>query len=630
MRQNNYPVERGFRSLHHFMLNAANNIHTPSKNYLWIKENETYQPITYQETLDNINAIAAWFIQKGLKHGDKVAICLENCPEYIFLDQALIKIGCANASIYPTLTAEETAYIINDSGSKMVLLGTAFLHKKFIKVKEMCPHISMAILNFDYKEEEADCIAFKNLVEEGKQLYPSLKEEVEKRFNAVGPDDLATLIYTSGTTGVPKGVMLTHWNFGSNCFDALELCPAINKDDRFLSFLPLSHVYERMATYYLGTYIGGEVAFAESLEKVSQNVAEIQPTILACVPRLLEKIEEKVRKTATSGSAISAKIFNWAIVVGEKYRVKNSNNQTVGAILNIQHSIANKLVYQKIHAKLGGKMRLLVSGGGALPVHVAEFFGNIGMRVQEGYGLTETSPFVTVNEFHHQVYGTAGRVAPRQQVALQNPETKEIITIQTYQSYDPNFESAEGEILVKGPNIMVGYYNKPQETADVFDEEGWFHTGDIGKFEKGYLKITDRIKNMFKTSLGKNVFPTPVENNYLKSDKIEQIFLIGDKREFITAIIVPSADALKSQFGFDNQFFEEKEPMISNPEVKEWLNADIKLLSNNLAKFERIKEFVVKRTPFSIEANEITVTLKAKRKVIEERYSTYIEEMNAK
>jgi long-chain acyl-CoA synthetase len=322
--------------------------------------------------------------------------------------------------------------------------------------------------------------------------------------------------------------------------------------DRFLSFLPLSHVYERMAGYYLPTYIGAQIAFAESIEKVAQNFMEAQPSIMTCVPRLLERLEGRIRGNAEAKGGLTLKIFNWCLSVGEQVRLNTENKQSIGPLLKLKHSIAVKLVFSKIKAKLGGRLKLLVSGGGALPQHIGEFFGNVGIRCQQGYGLTETSPFVTVNEFHRQIHGTSGRVAPRQQVAIQNIETKEIITIQTYDSFKDDFECEEGEILCKGPNIMLGYYNNPKETALVMDEEGWFHTGDIGKFYKGYIKITDRYKNMLKTSLGKNIYPTPIENTYLQSDKIEQIFIIGDQREYVTAIIIPKEEKLKDFVGLNN------------------------------------------------------------------------------
>jgi long-chain acyl-CoA synthetase len=324
---------------------------------------------------------------------------------------------------------------------------------------------------------------------------------------------------------------------------------------------------------------------------------------------------------------ISTKIFFWSLKVGEKYRLTLEAKKPVDPLLKLKRMIAEKLVFSKIKSKLGGRLKLLVSGGGALPQHVGEFFGNIGIRCQQGYGLTETSPFVSVNEFERQVHGTSGRIAPRQQVAIQNIDTKEIITVQTYDNFNPDFESGEGEILCKGPNIMLGYYNNPAETAIVMDKDGWFHSGDIGKFEKGYLKITDRLKNMLKTSLGKNIYPTPVENNYLQSEKIEQIFIIGDKREYLTAIIVPKEDHLSKFFGLNNAYFNDDNPVIQDEKIKTWLMEDIKKLSLQITNYSRIKDFIIKRKPFSVESGELTVTLKQKRKLIEENYREWIEEL---
>ena len=617
----------GYNSLHELFLNAANNIHTPSKTYLLRKENGNWREYSYAELLTKINSLAAWFMELGLQKGDRVAILMENNPEYYCIDQALQKLGLVNVSIYSTLTPEETQFIINDSGAKVLFIGNHFSIKKFKKIESDCPTIIQVVGIPEDLEQTDKFHTFTNVIELGGTLISKWTAFIEAQFKTIVREDLSTLIYTSGTTGVPKGAMLTHGNFITNCFDAYDLVPDINKDDRYLSFLPLCHVYERMATYYLGTYIGAQVAFAESIEKVSQNIGEVRPSIMACVPRLLEKIHDKVVKNATGAGGIKKAIFFWALGVGEKARVIREKGQTPGFILAYQHKLAEKLVYSKLKAKMGGKMKLFVSGGGALPKHVGEFFGNLGLKVQEGFGLTETSPFITVNEYNRQIFGTVGRIAPRQKVAIQNIVTGELITEQSYYSFNPDFESEEGEILAMGPNIMKGYWNNPSETAKVFDNEGWFHTGDIGKFEKGYLKITDRLKNMLVTSLGKNVFPTQVENIYLRSAKIEQIIILGDKREYITAIIIPNAEELEEKFGVNKAFFEESDEFIVDQKIVDWLNLDIRKLSEQLAKFERIKEFIVKRNAFSIENGELTATLKIKRKVVMEKFSKEIESM---
>jgi long-chain acyl-CoA synthetase len=619
-----------FKSLHEFLINSSNVIHNPDYTFLMHKKGKEYVSISYRETFKNINQWSAYLYHLGFRKGDKVAMVIENGPEFIFLDQALQKLGIVNVSIYPTLTPAEIAFIINDSKSKGLLIGSPFLLKQFQKVEKECLTIEKVFTNFDNKLGQNKYITVEQLKKEGEQLFPSLEAEIDNIFHSVGHDDLAALIYTSGTTGVPKGTMLSHYNFMSNCYDAKDLCPSINKEDRFLSFLPLSHVFERMVGYYLPTFIGAQIAFAESIEKIAQNFNEVHPSLMACVPRLLERLEGRIRGNAEAKGGLSAKIFFWSLKVGEKVRIKRENGKTPGLFLQIQHFISEKLVFSKIKNKLGGRLKLLVSGGGALPQHIGEFFGNIGIRCQQGYGLTETSPFVSVNEFERQIHGTSGRVAPRQQVAIQNIETKELITVQTYNSFQPDFESEEGEILCKGPNIMKGYYNNPEETALVMDADGWFHTGDIGKFEKGYIKITDRYKNMLKTSLGKNIYPTPIENNYLQSDKIEQIFIIGDKKEYVTAIIVPKENHLSDFFGLNKDFFESEDDVIMDEKIKTWIEEDIKKLSQSLSNYARIRDFVIKRKPFSIESGELTVTLKQKRKIIEERYNYWIEQMYQK
>ncbi len=617
------------KSLHHFYLNSAHHIHTPEHSFLKHRVNGVYTDISYAQTTEKINAISSYLLNLGLKKGDRVAFIVENSPEYIFFDQACMQLGLINASIYPTLTEGEVAYILKDSGSMAIIVGTPFLLKRILKIDAQGTSLIKIITVFDQNDENPKTISLNQVLEEGKLLYPKLQNDIEAALNSIEPHDLASLIYTSGTTGVPKGVMLSHRNFMSNCIAAQTQVSAINKDDLFLSFLPLCHVYERLATYYLSTYIGSTIAFAQGIDTIGKNIMEVRPTVMASVPRLLEKIHDKVYKTATSGGALKTKIFYWAFAQGNKKRILNEDGLKPGSLLALKLKIADAIVFKKIKSKMGGRMKLVVSGGAAMQPHIGIFFKNLDVTVIEGFGLTETSPFCSINEYHRQVYGTVGRVAIEQQCAIQNPETKEIITIQTYDSFDPKFECKEGEILIKGPNIMQGYWNKPEATNEVMDSDGWFHTGDIGMFYKGYLKITDRIKNMLVNSLGKNIYPTPVESCYSKSPKVEQIFIIGDKREYITAIIVANKEELKEKFGKSEAFFEEEDKFIRDPEIHAWMAEDINKLSNDLAKFERIKNFIIKRTPFTIEEGEYTLTLKVKRKVVEQKFSDEIEAMYA-
>ncbi len=613
---------KNYKSLHYFLRHTANNINKPSDTYLQVKKRDRYEDISYAQVFEQLNGISAYLFNIGLRKGDRAALLIENCPEYICFDQALMQLGIVNVSIYPTSSETDIEYIINDSQAKTILVGTPFLLKRLKKIKDNCPTLIDIITAF---ETEGDQIkSYSKVVEEGTILYNNTKDLIEQELEKVGYDDLSCLLYTSGTTGKPKGAMLTHNNFMSNIVMADLLLPIVTKEYTFLSFLPLCHVYERTCTYYFSTYKGFKVAFAQSLESLTTNIQEIQPRAILTVPRLLERIEERVRKSVTSKGGLSLKIFNWALKAGEKRRINKENNRSNGLFLNIQLALAEKMVYTKIKSRLGGKMSVMVSGGGALPKHVGEFFGNLDILVIEGYGLTETSPFVCANEIHRQIWGTVGRIGQANEVAIQNVETKEIITIQTYDSYKPDFECPEGEILVRGLNVMKGYWNLPEETAKAIDSEGWLHTGDVGKFEKGYLKITDRIKNILVNSFGKNIYPTPIENVYLKSNKIEQIFLIGDRQEYLTALIVPSKEELKEKWSFKEDYFKMDDDFIREKEVIDWIEEDMKMLEVNLGKFERIKNYSLKRRPFTMEDGELTPTQKIKRKIVETKYEKEI------
>ena len=617
-----------------FIRNTVANIHPETHTFLKHKVGNDWVEISYKQALDKIDAVSAWFLNIGIKKGDRLALIIENGPDYVYYDQALQQIGAINTSIYPTLSEAEIEYILNDSGAKTIIVGNPFLLRKVAKIANNCPELIRIIPAIDDFEKHvgkitlnAGVIGFKQLIEEGSAMVERYRSAINSAREAILPSDVSCLIYTSGTTGTPKGVMLTHYNLCENVRVSLIQIPVIEPSDLFLSFLPLSHVFERTATYHICLAAGCQIAFAQSLELLAKNMGEVRPTVMNCVPRLLERIHDKAIKSGTEAGGLKSKIFLWALKIGKQYRQVNESGKKPGPVLSYEYKLADKLVFSKIKEKTGGRLKFMISGGGALPKNIGEFFGDLGIKVLEGFGLTETSPVMAVTEYDRQVYGTVGRILPGIEVGIQNVETKHIYTVQTYDTFSPDYESAEGEIIVRGHCVMKGYWNKPEETAAAIDTDGWFHTGDIGRYYKGNLQITDRLKNMLVNAYGKNIYPTPVENTYLKSPRIEGVFLIGDKREYVTAIIIPARETLQETFSLNEAFFTDKDLFIKDKEINDWIGQDVRRLSNELAKFERIKGFKVKRNPFSMDEGEITPTMKAKRKVIEKKYADYIDEM---
>jgi len=621
-----------FSTVPTLLRNVVAHIHKPEETFLIHKKGSAWEEVSFKDTLRYADSISAFFLEKEIAKGDRLGLMIENSPEYVYYDQGIQQIGAINVSIYPTLSEHEVAYIINDSGIKALLVGNPFLFKKVLKIADNCAELRYIIPAFDGYEKidvpadiKAEIIAFKTLVDY--KAGEAAIARINERRAEVLPADVSSLIYTSGTTGTPKGVMLTHSNFVENVKVCLEQIPVIDETETFLSFLPLSHVFERTATYHVCCAQGCKIAFAQSLELLAKNMSEVRPTIMACVPRLLERIHDKAIKSGTAAGGIKANIFNWALETGKKYREAKESGKSVGLVLNAKKALAEKLVFSKIKEKTGGRLKFMISGGAALPKNVGEFFGDLGIKILEGFGLTETSPVMAVTEYHRQVYGTVGRIIPGIEVAIQDIDTKAMISIQTHNTFNENFECAEGEIIVRGHCVMKGYFNKPAETAEAIDKDKWFHTGDIGRFYKGNLQITDRLKNMIVNAYGKNVYPTPVENIYLKSPKIDQLFLIGDKREYITAIIIPNKETLQETFNLKEEFFQREGDFIEEKDINDWMAQDIRKISNELAKFERIKNFIIKRNPFSIEEGEITPTLKVKRRVVEKKYAEAINTM---
>jgi long-chain acyl-CoA synthetase len=623
-----------FSTVPSLLRNVVENIHTPEHTFLKQKKGNDWKEISYATTLANADAVSAFFLRKGISKGDRMGLIIENSPEYVYYDQGIQQIGAINVSIYPTLSEHEVEYIINDSGIKSILIGSPFLFKKILKIAKNCRELRYLVPTFADVEKitiptdfPKEIIHFSEVLNTASDITAAETQHIKDLRNALRPNDISSLIYTSGTTGTPKGVMLSHSNFVENVKVCLQQIPVIDKDDVFLSFLPLSHVFERTATYHVCCAQGCVIAYAQSLELLAKNMAEVKPTVMSCVPRLLERIHDKAIKSGTAAGGMKAKIFMWALETGQAYRNKKESGQNPGILLGLKQNTADKLVFSKIKEKTGGRLKFMISGGAALPKNVGEFFGNLGIKILEGFGLTETSPVMSVTEYHRQVYGTVGRVIPGIEVGIQDVETKKFVSIQTHDTFNEEFECEEGEVVVRGHCVMQGYFNKPAETAEAIDIDNWFHTGDIGRFYKGNLQITDRIKNMIVNAYGKNVYPTPVENIYLKSLKIESIFLIGDKREYLTAIVVPNRETMQEQFNLPDAYFAQPELFIEDQEILSWINQDIRKLSNELAKFERIKNFKLKRNPFSMEEGEMTPSMKLKRKVIERKYAEPINEM---
>lgn len=625
-----------FSTVPGLLRNVIDNIHPAEHPFLLHKKSGDWESVSFKETLENADAVSSFFLEKGIAKGDRMGLMIENGPEYVYYDQGLQQIAAINVSIYPTLSEQEVEYIINDSGMKALLVGNSFLFKKILKIAANCRQLQFIIPAFEeYKNISlpetlhAVIVSFDQVLTVGATLVPLYDPEIARRRGDLRPQDTSSLVYTSGTTGTPKGVMLSHRNFVENVKVCLQQIPVIDKTDTFLSFLPLSHVFERTATYHVCCAQGCTMAFAQSLELLAKNMAEVKPTVMNCVPRLLERIHDKAIKSGTSDGGLKAKIFNWAFETGRRYREQAAAGKKPGLVLSMEKQVAEQLVFSKIKEKTGGRLKFMISGGAALPKNVGEFFGDLGIKILEGFGLTETSPVMSVTEYNRQVYGTVGRVIPGIEIGIQDIDSREILNIQTHESFDENFSCPEGEVIVRGHCVMQGYFNKPAETAEAIDKDNWFHTGDIGRFYKGNLQITDRLKNMIVNAYGKNVYPTPVENIYLKSLKIDQLFLIGDKREFLTAIIIPNRETMQEQFNLPETFFSSPETFITEPDIITWIGQDLRKFSAELAKFERIKAFKVKRNPFSIEDGEVTPTLKIKRKIVEKKYAGSINEMYA-
>jgi long-chain acyl-CoA synthetase len=571
--------------------------------YMHKPDNE-YLSISFNEANESVLKIAAGLSSLGVNSGDKVALISPNRYEWAFSDFAIISLGAINVPIYPSLMPEQVQYILADSEAKVVICSDEDQYKKVVQVKDQCPNLKSVVV-MDMIKDDGNHISLEKLMKDGADLLKDNPDLIKEKVKKIKADDIATIIYTSGTTGEPKGALLTHGNFISNVEGSLHHL-SVNESDLFLSFLPLSHVFERMAGHYLVNYIGASIAYAVSIDTVAENMGEVHPTVMTSVPRLYEKMYAKILENVEIGSPIKRKIFYWALGVGREYVNKIMFKQNISGSLQFKRNLAYKLVFSKLAERVGGKMRFFVSGGAPLAKEIAEFFGAAGLTIYEGYGLTETSPVIAVNKEDLFKFGTVGPVIPNVEVKIAD----------------------DGEILTRGPHIMAGYFKKEAETKEAIDEEGWFHTGDIGFIDDdGCLTITDRKKNILVTSGGKNIAPQPIENKLVTCKYIEQALVIGDKRKFCTAVIVPAFENLDKWAQDNNMEYKDFGELSRLFEVRELIKKDVDGVNNDLASYETIKEFYLTEAPFSIETGELTPSLKVKRKVVLNKFAEQIEEM---
>ena len=564
------------------------------------KSEGAYGPIAAGEVYRRVARTHFELRNVGIAAGDRCALLSENRWEWAVTDFAMMTAGVVSVPIYPTLPAQQIRYLLEHSESRVIFVSTEEQLEKVLSIWDHLPALEGMVIFDSYDTDDERITALGSLLGE-KPLSGDEREDFEQAISAVQPDDLASIIYTSGTTGTPKGVMLTHGNFCSNVRD---IGLKVYEDDVALSFLPLSHVAERIADYVF-FYDGASVAYAESLEAVPQNLLEVKPTVAVGVPRFFEKVHDKVQAAVAAAPAVRRGLFNWAIGVGKESAPYRLENEPMPLGLRLQSGLADRLVFAKLRGRLGGRIRFFMSGAAPLPLHVAEFFYAVGIKICEAYGLTETSPVVSLNYPDSLRFGTVGRV-------IRNVEVK---------------IADDGEILVRGPNVMLGYYRDEERTDEVI-RDGWFHTGDIGKIdEDGYLSITDRKKDLFKTSGGKYVAPQPIENQIKTSSFVSIAVVVAEGRKFPSALIVPDFEKLQQyaqQQGID---VANRGTLVRHARIVSMMENEVDSACQGLARHEQVKKVALLEEEFSIDKGEITPTMKVRRREVEKRYADRIEEI---
>ncbi|HEX9309308.1 MAG TPA: long-chain fatty acid--CoA ligase [Gemmatimonadaceae bacterium] len=574
---------------------------------LQVKTGGVYKPISHAVVADRVRHLARGLSSLGVRRGDRVAILAENRPEWAIADFACLTAGLTDVPIYPTLPADQIAYILKDSGAVAIFVSNKAQAEKIREIRSQLPALK-TVIGFD----EIPALTNMSITElekrgasggggsETKESIATYREDAL----LVKPDDLATIIYTSGTTGEPKGVMLSHDNIYSNVQASRTKIP-FEGEDTALSFLPLSHIFERMGGHYLMFATGTSIAYAESIDTVPVNLQEARPTIVLSVPRLYEKMYARILETALTGGFLKKKIFFWARGVAERWANEKLAGKEPGGLLATQYAIAQKLVFSKLKARTGGRLRYFVSGGAPLSPEINKFFYAAGLVILEGYGLTETSPVIAVNTPLDFQIGTVGKPIEGVEVKI----------------------AADGEILTRGPHVMKGYYNKPDATREAIDPDGWFHTGDIGELRDGFLAITDRKKDIIVTAGGKNIAPQPLENKVKTNKYVAQAVMLGDKRKFPSMLIVPNFDQLEKWAMKRNIIWTDRAQLLRMPTIHAKIEKEVNKELAGAAHFEIPKKIGLLEHDFSIERGELTPTQKVKRRAIDKHYKALIDSL---
>jgi long-chain acyl-CoA synthetase len=578
----------------------------PKHNAFMRKMGGSYEAVSSEDFSRDVRRAAYGLMALGVRPGDRVGLLSENRVEWAVADLAVLTCGAINVPVYPTLTSPQIEYILQDAGARLVFVSTREQIEKMRGIRGRLSNLEKVVAFDDSGGRDPWCGSMEELFAGGDDLAEREPRLYSERMERVGAEDLASIIYTSGTTGPPKGVMLTHANIVSNVASALELLD-LGPEDLCLSFLPLSHILERMAGYYTMLYRGVTIAYAESVDTVADNLVETRPTVMISVPRLYEKMYGRVLDTATAGPPLKKRIFFWARGVGLKVARRRIAGKRTGPLLDFQYRIADHLVFSRLRERTGGRLRFFVSGGAPLAQDIAEFFYAAGLVILEGYGLTETSPVIAVNTFDRYRPGTVGRPVPNVEVRI----------------------AEDGEILVRGPNVMKGYYGREEESRAAL-EGGWFHTGDIGELDAdGFLRITDRKKDLIVTSGGKNVAPQHLEALLKRSKYVTEAVVLGDRRKFISALIVPNFENLERYAHARDILYTDLTGLVRNERIRSLFEREILRFTGDLASYEQVKKFRVIDQDFTLETGELTPTMKVRRTIISEKYADLVEEMYA-